>query len=740
MVVNEPKIREQLLALLSRKDYRPLNRIGIARRLGVSGRARVALRKTLRDLERAGDVARIRKDRYVLPREADLITGKVSLHPAGYGFLASERPGEPDVFLAPENVGTAMHGDRVVARISPEPSAGRIKGRREGRVIRILQRAHDTIVGTLQRSRSFYYVVPDDPRFTHDVYVRSGDSDGHGENVSRPLGKIGDKVVVRLEDWQSRHVNPEGEIIEVLGPASAPGVDVLSIIRKYHLPTEFPSDVLQEAARVPENVDARQIAGRDDLRDEFIVTIDPDDARDFDDAIHVEKLANGGWQLGVHIADVAAYVEPGTALDREARLRGNSVYLPDRVIPMLPERLSNGVCSLKPQVDRLTHSVFIQFDKRGLARSARFARSVIRSAHRLTYRQAYSILTAPPQDALGARLHLAWALASLLRRKRFEHGSLDLDFPEVKVWVDANGKPVRLERVENDESHQLIEEFMLAANEAVARELKKRAIPTIYRVHENPDPEKLGEFREFALSFGYKVGDLTHRAELQRLLAEIRGKPEEQALKVGLLKSLKRARYDPRPLGHYGLAKANYLHFTSPIRRYADLVVHRSLGSDRADEGSAQARMRSATYQIAEVSSIAEHISATERNAADAEIDATQMKKLEFFQEQLAGRKPQLFSATIVDIRNYGLMVELPEALVTGLIHISSLSDDFYVFEPARRQLIGRRSRKRFKVGDNLSVFVARVDLFKRQVDFAMAPPAERSKSTRRTKRSPKDR
>jgi ribonuclease R len=310
----------------------------------------------------------------------------------------------------------------------------------------------------------------------------------------------------------------------------------------------------------------------------------------------------------------------------------------------------------------------------------------------------------------------------------------------VKVWVDANGKPVRLERVENDESHQLIEEFMLAANEAVARELKKRAIPTIYRVHENPDPEKLGEFREFALSFGYKVGDLTHRAELQRLLAEIRGKPEEQALKVGLLKSLKRARYDPRPLGHYGLAKANYLHFTSPIRRYADLVVHRSLGSDRADEGSAQARMRSATYQIAEVSSIAEHISATERNAADAEIDATQMKKLEFFQEQLAGRKPQLFSATIVDIRNYGLMVELPEALVTGLIHISSLSDDFYVFEPARRQLIGRRSRKRFKVGDNLSVFVARVDLFKRQVDFAMAPPAERSKSTRRTKRSPKDR
>src|SRR5262249_8060778 len=281
-----------------------------------------------------------------------------------------------------------------------------------------------------------------------------------------------------------------------------------------------------------------------------------------------------------------------------------------------------------------------------------------------------SILMSPPQNELGERLHLAWELAALLRRKRFEHGALDLDFPEVKVWVDTNGKPIRLERVENDESHQLIEEFMLAANEAVARELKKRAIPTIYRVHENPDPEKLAEYREFALSFGYKVGDLTHRAELQRLISDIRGKPEEQALKVGLLKSLKRARYDPRPLGHYGLAKTNYLHFTSPIRRYADLVVHRALGRD-GSPGRPAISVSAAYYpSMAEIASIAEHISATERNAADAEIDATQMKKLEFFQQQLAGRKPQIFSATVVDIRNYGLMVELPDALLTGLVYV----------------------------------------------------------------------
>jgi ribonuclease R len=538
----------------------------------------------------------------------------------------------------------------------------------------------------------------------------------------------------------------------VLGPASTPGIDMLSIIRKYHLPAEFPKDVLDQADQISEKIDAPQLDGREDLRNDFIVTIDPDDARDFDDAIQVEKT-NSGWRLGVHIADVAAYVEPGSALDREARLRGNSVYLPDRVIPMLPERLSNGVCSLNPGVDRLTHSVFVHFDKNGKTKSAHFARSVIRSAHRLTYKQAYAILTSPPRDQLGERLHLAWELAALLRRKRFEHGSLDLDFPEVKVSVDKQGHPVRLERIENDESHQLIEEFMLAANEAVARELKKRTIPTIYRVHENPDLEKLAEYREFVLSFNYRVGDLTHRAELQRLLASIRGKPEEQALKVALLKSLKRARYSAQPLGHYGLAKANYLHFTSPIRRFADLVVHRSLGRDGTPLPSVGTRTtgrrsRSDTPyhpsrrsvdaarrpDIGEIASIAEHLSITERTAADAEIDAAQMKKLEFFQRQLDQRNPQIFRASIVDVRNYGLMVELPDALITGLIHVSSLTDDFYLFEPARRQLIGRRSRKRFSVGDELSVFVARVDTFKRQVDFAIAQSSETATRDRRSK------
>jgi ribonuclease R len=721
-------IREKVMALLRAPDYRPRDRDEIARALGLQGRDRVAARTTLSDLERAGEIVRIRKNRYVLPSEADLVTGKLSIHQAGYGFLVSEKSGEADIFIAAENTGTAMNGDRVVARISQDVPTRRAKvragqaskNRSEGRVIRILERARDTIVGTLQHSRNFNYVVPDDPRLVHNVYVQVP-----------PRAKLpkapasGDKVVVRLEAWESRHVNPEGEIIEVLGAATAPGIDMLSIIRKYDLPTEFPKAVLDEANRIPQSVEQELIQGREDLRNQFIVTIDPDDARDFDDAINVEKIDNnGGWRLGVHIADVSAYVTPDSALDREARRRGNSVYLPDRVIPMLPERLSNGVCSLNPDVDRLTHSVFVEFDKNGRAKNAHFAKSVIRSAKRLTYKEAYAILQAKPNGELSRRLHTAWELASLLRRKRFEHGSLDLDFPEVKVHVDANGRPIRLERVENDESHQLVEEFMLAANEAVAGELRHRSIATIYRVHEDPDPEKLGEYREFILSFGYKVGDLSHRKEVQRFLASIRGKPEEQALKIGLLKSLKRARYAAKPLGHYGLAKANYLHFTSPIRRYADLVVHRTLAERNSP--------RRAKIDVGQIESLAGHISDTERNAAEAEIESVRLKKLQFFEQQLKERNPQVFRAAVMDVRNYGLVVELPDALVTGVVHVSTLSEDFYRFDAVQRRLVGRRTNRRFSVGDEIRVFVARVDTFKRQIDFAIADQGGKKSARRR--------
>ena len=693
---------------MQRAEYRPLDKVELSKALRWPSERRAELREVLRDLEREGLVARIRKDRYVLPEAADLVTGVIQVHRNGNAHLLSGKTGTPDVFITAGNTGTAMNGDKVVAQLTHEGVRQRgAAGRREGRIIRVLERANETVVGTLQCSKKFFYVIPDDPRLGHNVYVQP--SERKLPRAPRP----GDKVVVKLEPWESQHVSPEGEIIELLGPADAPGVDMLSIIRKYQLPAAFPAAVLHEADRIAESVDETEAARREDLRGLAVVTIDPDDAKDFDDAIHVEKTGEG-WRLGVHIADVSHYVRPGGALDREARHRGNSTYLADRVIPMLPERLSNGICSLKPDVDRLTFSAFVEFTRAGRIKSARFGRTIIRSAARLTYKEAFAILQKPPNSPIAERVHLAWELAALLRKNRFAAGSLDLDFPEVKVWLDGEGRPVRLERIENDISHQLVEECMLAANEVVAKEIKSRSVPSVYRIHEDPDPDRLADFRQFAATYGFQVGDVTKRPEVQRLLAAIRGQPEEYAIKLAFLKSLKRAAYDTNPAGHYGLAKVNYTHFTSPIRRYADLLVHRVLARQKA--GS-----------VGELGEIAAHISKTERVSADAEKDSTTLKKMEFFQRQLAARRPEEFRAIIVDVRSYGLVVELPDVLISGLIHVSALPDDFFEFDPTRLTFTGRRSRKRFKLGDELKVIVCRVDAYQRQIDFVpVADPRPR--------------
>lgn len=697
--------RAAILRLLA---GRPLDHVEISKELKLSPAARGRLRDLLDEMEVAGEVARIRKDRYIIPKEADLFTGTIQFHSTGAAHILSERPGEPDLYISTENTYTAMHGDRVVGRVSSEGSPDQRPGRvarREGRVIRILQRANETIVGTLQKSKNFFYLVADDPRFVHNLYLQAP--------VAPMYANVGDKVVAHLDAWPSRHVNPEGHIIEVLGPVGKPGVDMLSIIRKHRLPVQFPPDVLREANEVSPEVDPREAGRREDLRGKFVFTIDPDDAKDFDDAIDIERTGDG-WRVGIHIADVSHYVRLKSALDREAVVRGNSVYLADRVIPMLPEALSNGICSLKPGVERLAFSVFAEITKQGKVKSVRFGKSIIRSAARLTYKQAFEILQRPAGgDALAENVHMAWELSSTLRKKRFSAGSLDLDFPELKVWLDDQGKPVRLERIENDISHQLIEELMLLANELVGRELKVKRQPAIYRVHEKPEPEKLAEFREFAMGQGVKAGDVSHRPELQKLLAGLRGQPHESAVKIALLKSLKRARYSPDALGHYGLAKADYTHFTSPIRRYSDLVVHRALerllGLTRVGPDTAS------------LTSLAEHISTTERTASEAEKESVRLKKLEYFQMQTSKMNGQPFRATIMDVRNFGFFVELPDYLLSGLVHVSSLDGDFYVFEQARRRIVGRRTRKVYQVGDEVAVIVARVDMFKQQVDFKIA-------------------
>ncbi|HEX6565372.1 MAG TPA: ribonuclease R, partial [Chthoniobacterales bacterium] len=652
-------------------------------------------------------ITRIRKDRYVLPREADLIVGTILINPQGFGYVVNETGDrQGDVYIPASQTSTALHRDRVVARITDE-EVTLIRGRkRAGKVIRILERANSRVVGTLQQTQKFYYVVPDDPSLVHDVYVPlMPDATGRKPTVN-------DKVVVRLSEWENRHVSPEGEIIEVLGPSHDPRVEILGIIKKHGLPTDFPQPVLEEAAGIPTEISKSELESRIDLRHVPVFTIDPDDARDFDDAIHVVP-SNDGWELGVHIADVSHYVRPHSALDQEAYQRGNSVYLPDRVIPMLPERLSNGVCSLRPDEDHLTKSVLVRFDRAGRPQGHKFAATVIRSGNRLTYREAFERLTGAHRDELTQNLKRAWDLASKLRQKRFQNGALDLDMPEVRVKVDANGRAVGLVQEVNDISHQLIEEFMLLANEIVGRETKVHRTASVYRVHDDPDPDKLLDYREFLLSHGIQAGDLSQRAEMQKLLKKIEGRENEGALKVNLLRSLKKAGYSPLPLGHYGLAKADYSHFTSPIRRYADLLTHRAFNVllQRRNAGKQLARSN-------QLESICEHLSLTERLAAEAEREATRLKKLEFLESLV--RKPHRLASVVSEVRNYGLLVEVPEILMTGLIHVSSLEDDFFSFDTVRRRLVGRSRKRVYQAGDHLFVRVSRVDRFKQQIDFTV--------------------
>ncbi|MEM1158563.1 MAG: ribonuclease R [Verrucomicrobiota bacterium] len=705
------RLREKLLKYLHRPRYSPLNRKQLAKALKLAPKETSLLKESLAALEQEGRVARIRKDHWILPDEAQLVTGVIVFNPKGHAVLIPNEESEEKLHIAAEDTWLALHQDLVVVRKQPIRPASSTRhllhDKPSGRVIRILKRRRENYVGTLQRSGRFFHVVPDDPRYIQNFYVPSPN-----ECSLDPAPEIGDKVVVRLTNWETRHINPEGEIIERLGRPGDPGVDILGIIRKHNLATEFPADALSEVgdfahpegdAPQPEN-DPRRL----DLRDEFIITIDPETAKDFDDAIHVTPLKDDLWEVGVHIADVSSYVQVGSALDREARKRGNSTYLVNQVIPMLPEELSNGLCSLNPHVDRLTFSVIARIDSRGRVMSHRITTSLIHSKHRLTYEQAMERLERKPQDAIDHLIHRAWHVADRLRQKRFAEGAIDLEMPEVKVMLNAHGEPIEIVRQNHDKSHQLIEEFMLMANEVVALELRNRHKPAVFRVHEAPDPEKLQEYRENLAIHGIKVGDLTRMQEVRKALAEVAGRPDGHALKVGFLRSLKKADYRPKPLGHYGLAKANYTHFTSPIRRYADLIVHRALKSCR--------RVMSPDQLF----KTALHISETERISSDAEIESVKLKKLEYFERQMNADPPAQFTALIMDVTNFGLFVELPDSLMSGLIHISSMEGDFFTFEETDQRLRGKRTGVTYQLGDLVNVEVERVDIFKQQIDFRM--------------------
>jgi ribonuclease R len=710
-------MNDQIIRLLAQKDYVPANVPELLQLLRLAPNRQQELQAVLRELEQSGAVARIKGNRYVQPREADLIPGRIRMNRAGKGFLQPDDSDLKEIAIAESATGTALHEDRVLVRRDTRKNSRSGDAQETGTVVRILERKRTQMVGTLQRSKQFLYVVPDDPRIPHDIYV------SEPRDVGRPA-HIGDKVVVELREWESRHTNPEGEIVEVLGAPDEEGVDMLSVLRQYDLPLHFPKNVLVEANAIGKIVDPRDEAGRVDCRAHQVITIDPDDAKDFDDAICLGKISANQWRLWVHIADVSHYVKPGIALDEEAQKRGNSTYLVDRVIPMLPEALSNELCSLKPNVDRLTKCVEFLVSHDGRVLNTKFYSAVIHSQRRFAYGEVLEILQrAPADDPIEQMLHHAHELAQKIRRLRFKNGSLDLDFPETKIRLDEHGKILRIEKNENDVSHQLIEEYMLLANEAVATRLMSLRTPAIYRIHEEPDARRLQEYRDEVLSHHVACGNLSQTSEVQKLLQKLGTLPIGQALKIGFLKSLMRARYAVEPLGHYGLAKKKYTHFTSPIRRYADLVVHRALFDKNAVATSA-------------LKEIADHISVTERNSADAERDSKDVKLFAFLKAQLASGEPVKYPALVTDVRNFGFFVDVSGLAMSGLVPLSLMQDDFYVFDEARRNLVGRRTRRMIRLGDKLTVQVARVDTFKKQVDFQLAieerkPFATRSPASR---------
>ncbi len=695
-------MRDQIIRLLQQKDYVPLSAENLQRHLRVTPEQEPEFQRTLRKLERDGEIACIKGARYALASDADLIPGRIRMNRSGRGFLQPDDPSIKEISIAESATGTALHEDRVLVRRDVRRKNFREGDQENGTVVRILERKRTQIVGTLAQSKQFLYVIPDDPRIPHDVYVTPPRDVGRKAN-------LGDKVVVELREWESRHSNPEGEIIEVLGAPDEEGVDMLSVLRQYNLPLHFPKAVLHEAHAIGNVVHAKDLADRLDCRANNVITIDPDDAKDFDDAICLEKVSAEQWRLWVHIADVSHYVKPGTALDEESRKRGNSTYLVDRVIPMLPEALSNELCSLKPNVDRLTKCVEFLVSNDGRVLNTKFHAAVIHSQRRFSYQQVLAILQREPaDDPIEQMLHQAHQLAQKIRKHRFKNGSLDLDFPETKIRLDEQGKVLRIEKNENDVSHQLIEEYMLLANEAVATRLMSLRTPAIYRIHEEPEPRRLQEYRQEVMAHNVQCGNLSQPAEVQKLLAKLGTIPIGSALKIGFLKSLMRACYSVEPLGHYGLAKKKYTHFTSPIRRYADLVVHRALFDKNAVKGSA-------------LKEIAEHISVTERNSADAERDSKDVKLFAFLNAQLESGEPIKYPALVTDVRNFGFFVDVPGLAMSGLVPLSTIEDDFYVFDEARRNLVGRRTRRMIRLGDRLTVQVAKVDRFKKQVDFCLA-------------------
>lgn len=726
--------KQMLLTLMKDPTYVPMKLKELAMLLGVPKEQRKDLEEVLNELVASGKVGISKKGKYARS-EVFAQTGIFSAHHRGFGFVTIEgRDG--DLFVPPDDTGDAMDGDTVQVIIDENGRGGRT----EARVLKVLKHANETLIGTFEKNKSFGFVIPDNPRITMDIFIPQGKENG---------AVSGHKVVVKLDTYATRNKNPEGHVQEILGHINDPGVDILSIVRAYGLPEEFPEDVMEEVSHAPEELSADYVAeeigknGRVDLRDVPMVTIDGEDAKDLDDAVSVSKETINGetiYHLGVHIADVSHYVKEGTSLDAEAYKRGTSVYLVDRVIPMLPHRLSNGICSLNAGCDRLAMSCLMDIDEKGIIVGHKICESVVRIDRRMTYTAVNAILEAkngteePQTDApekekskekaefakkcleeyadFVPMFLLLNETARVLRKKRMARGAVDFDFPECKIILDAKGRPVEIRPYERNAATMLIEDCMLAANETVAEDYYWQQIPFLYRSHEKPDGEKIKRFGILINNFGYSIrlqnGEL-HPKEMQKLLEKAAGSPEEALLARLALRSMKQAKYTTECMGHFGLAANYYTHFTSPIRRYPDLQIHRII-KENLHGGLTKKRIAHYEKILPEV---AIWTSSRERLADEAERETDKAKKVQFMERHIG----EEFTGVISGISNYGFYVELPNT-VEGMVRLANLDGDYYVFDEEHYELVGERTRKKFKLGQTVKIQVVSVDRYLKTIDF----------------------
>ena len=700
-------IRRNIIKFMEEKSYKPMLKEEIGVRFGLEGKELNALYNALDDMEKEGVIIRNRNERYGLIDKMNLAVGKLEGNEKGFGFLIADDKTKEDIFIPAEGMNGGLHGDRVVVRITSKGEVGR---KEEGEVLKILERANQTIVGTYESSKNFGFVIPDNSRIAYDVFIPKAYTNS---------AKTNQKVVVEITRWPEQRRNPEGKIVEILGFVGEKGTDILSIIKQFKLSEEFPQKVQEQASMIEQEVSKEAIEKRVDLRNLKTFTIDGADAKDLDDAVSIETLDNGNYMLGVHIADVSHYVGERSVLDKEAYKRGNSVYLLDRVIPMLPKEISNGICSLYPDKDRLTLSVFMEIDKDGNVKDHEIVEGVIRSQQRLVYDDVSNFLENDDQEAakklvnVSEELKLMEELCHILYNKRERRGSIDFDFPEARIILDEDGIPIDIVKEDRRIANRMIEEFMLACNETIAEHMYWAEMPFLYRIHEEPEMERINEFNKFIHNFGYLIKGTQeiHPKELQRLTKEVKGKKEETLINTLLLRSLKKARYSSEEDIHFGLAAKYYTHFTAPIRRYPDLQIHRIIKS--YVNGKLNSNEQDRLERI--LPKVADHTSMTERTAEEAEREVEDLKVAEYMSTRIGNE----YKGMVSSLTNFGMFVQLDNT-VEGLIRYSDMVDDYYEFDEKNYYVIGVHTRKIYRLGDIVKIRVTKADLVKRTIDFML--------------------